>query len=143
MKTCKTCRLAKPESCFAKNKATKDGLQWKCRGCFSLYYETPEFKDATRSAHLVRRFGITIREYRLLLASQSGRCATCATDKPGGKGAFHVDHVHVDGYKTLARSEKRRLIRGLLCHNCNRGIGYLKDDPELLQTVVEYLRVER
>ena len=63
-----------------------------------------------------------------MLAAQGGRCAICGTDKPGGKGSFHVDHCHVGGE-----------IRGLLCHSCNIGLGQFKDDRERIQAAIAYL----
>jgi hypothetical protein len=64
----------------------------------------------------------------LLLQSQGGRCAICHTDQPGGHGRFHIDHDHVSGR-----------IRGLLCNNCNRGLGSLKHDPDFLRKAITYL----
>jgi hypothetical protein len=30
-------------------------------------------------------------------------------------------------------------VRGYLCNNCNRGIGLLKDDVEVMKKAIEYL----
>ena len=32
--------------------------------------------------------------------------------------------------------------RGFLCANCNKGLGMLKDDPEILAKAIEYLRCD-
>ena len=32
--------------------------------------------------------------------------------------------------------------RGILCANCNKGLGILKDDPEILAKAIEYLRCD-
>lgn len=65
--------------------------------------------------------------YLALLQKQNGKCAICGT-KDFGKKAPNVDHCHATG-----------VIRGLLCCSCNRGIGLLKDDPELLLKAAGYL----
>ena len=31
-------------------------------------------------------------------------------------------------------------VRAMLCRHCNSGLGFFKDDPDLLQIAVEYLR---
>ena len=67
---------------------------------------------------------------KLFLVRQDGKCAICQTEEPGIKG-FCVDHNHVTGK-----------LRGALCGNCNRGIGLLQDNPEVVQRAADYLRQE-
>lgn len=81
-----------------------------------------------RRYQLRYKYGMTMADYDDLLAAQSGRCAICGTNEPGGKGEFHVDHDHDSGG-----------VRGLLCHYCNVGIGTLGDDPARLRAAAEYL----
>lgn len=70
--------------------------------------------------------------YAEYLQLQDGRCAICGTGEPGGTrlhgNRFALDHDHDTG-----------LVRGLLCHRCNVGLGYL-NTPELLAAAAEYLR---
>jgi hypothetical protein len=63
------------------------------------------------------------------LNEQGDVCAICKTDTPGGKGTFHADHDHETSQP-----------RGVLCHNCNVGLGNLKDSPEILQAAIDYLK---
>lgn len=74
------------------------------------------------------KFGITDEDYQRMLAEQDGRCAICLTDKPGGRGDWHIDHNHDTG-KT----------RSLLCCRCNLGLGFFKDQPINLLNAFEYL----
>ena len=80
-----------------------------------------------KSSDLKSRYGITLAEYEKLLVGQSGKCAICGqTDE---WFSLAVDHCH----------ETSR-IRGLLCSQCNRGIGLFRDSPDLLEKAAEYLR---
>ncbi len=56
--------------------------------------------------------------------AQNGLCAMCR-DGP----AAHVDHDHVSGQ-----------VRGLLCFNCNAGLGLFKDRTVVLAAAITYLR---
>jgi predicted nucleic acid-binding Zn ribbon protein len=74
-------------------------------------------------------YGITAEEYDALLAAQEGRCAICGSpDWPGKGNRPHIDHDHETGR-----------IRGLLCNNCNTGLGQFKDDPQRLRAAIRYL----
>jgi|ERR1019366_396774 hypothetical protein len=88
----------------------------------------PEVKVTARATVLKRKYGITFDDYNAILAAQGGLCAICGTDKPGGMGAFHVDHDH-----------KTNELRGLLCNNCNIGLGYFHDNTATFHSVIRYL----
>lgn len=59
-----------------------------------------------------------------MFAEQSGLCAICGTAP-----AAHVDHDHATGK-----------VRGLLCFNCNGGLGQFKDQIGVLNAAVRYLK---
>jgi len=64
-----------------------------------------------------------------MLDEQGGCCKICGTDKPTGKWkVFAIDHCHITG-----------IVRGLLCNECNRGIGLLRDSADLLRKAADYL----
>jgi hypothetical protein len=85
-------------------------------------------------------FGITIERYNELLAEQGGVCAICGQpptlvnyrqSRRQGRQTVPrlvVDHDHETGK-----------IRGLLCVHCNRGIGFLKDDADIVRFALKYL----
>lgn len=75
---------------------------------------------------LKRYYGMSLEEYRDLLASQDGKCAICGIDSH--RERFHVDHDHETG-----------AIRGALCRECNLGLGHFKDNPDFLRQAAEYL----
>lgn len=69
-------------------------------------------------------------EYDRMLERQGGVCAICGN---GASDAIRknlaVDHCHGTGR-----------VRGLLCGNCNTGLGSFKDDPVLLRRAIKYLK---
>ena len=74
-------------------------------------------------------YGVSLEQYEKLLEKQNHVCAIC---KKPSKKRLSVDHCH----ETLQ-------IRGLLCHNCNTGLGHFKDNIERLQTAIEYLKFSK
>lgn len=57
-------------------------------------------------------------------------CALCETDLLAlSPRNVHVDHSHTSGK-----------IRGLLCSNCNLGLGHFKDSIPALERAIAYLR---
>lgn len=75
----------------------------------------------------LKQYGLTIEDYNALLEKQGGVCAICSNVCSTGK-RLSVDHDHDTGR-----------VRGLLCSTCNRGIGMLRDDPELIRAALRYL----
>jgi Recombination endonuclease VII len=124
-KICCTCKVLKLNSAFGFRANSFTLLRSQCRNCGAAYrrkwYRT---KGADQNIRL--RYGITGDEKRRLEVLQDYKCAIChkTSHKP-----LNIDHNHVTG-----------TIRGLLCHNCNRGIGYLHDSIPTLQSAVLYLQ---
>lgn len=94
----------------------------------SSYNKLKYDPDKQRVRKYKRLYGITIDEYNAMFEKQEGRCAICqSTDT--AKGEFLcVDHDHKTGK-----------VRGLLCHDCNTGIGKFKDSVHLLKVTINYL----
>lgn len=91
-------------------------------------------KDNKHAWTLRTTYGITVDEYAAMLARQGGVCAICGLDEPAAHGKtgtryrLSVDHCHEEGR-----------VRGLLCQKCNRAIGLLGDDTDLLRKAIDYL----
>jgi hypothetical protein len=81
-------------------------------------------------------YGITHPQMLALLKAQGGVCAGCkCVMVRGRKGGIYdkehmmcVDHDHVTNQ-----------IRGLLCHACNRTLGYARDNANTLRSLATYL----
>lgn len=84
-------------------------------------------------SYLKRVYGISWNRYQELLSNQNNVCAICKEegflmDPKRHKLKLVVDHCHSTG-----------VVRGLLCHNCNRALGLLKDSKENLSSAIQYL----
>lgn len=88
------------------------------------------YESENHAAKIRRRYGI---DYGKWLAAQNGVCAICSKPETsrGSQGALKrlaVDHNHETGE-----------VRGLLCNNCNRAIGFFADDSALVRRAADYL----
>lgn len=79
----------------------------------------------------LRKYGLDVDGYDVLLAKQGGGCALCGAAKSKHGARLAVDHDHATGR-----------VRGLLCMNCNRKLGSFGDDPAQLIAAAEYLQGE-
>jgi hypothetical protein len=157
VKICKVCGVEQPLDNFYANKGGRDGRRPECKACHlaarkARYRENPRpyiervlkwqrenrerylakqqaYKESgskavsDRKSHLKRKYGLTLEEFDALLAAQGGRCAICGKPDPD-----NVDHDHVTGR-----------VRGILCWNCNVGVGQFEDDIERFIAATTYL----
>jgi superfamily II helicase len=133
-KTCSKCKQEKDISQFNKNKRNKDGFQYFCKKCKleqdRKYYVTEKFHLKNLKQRM-RQFGKTIEDYNILFEKQHGCCAICGKHQSEFNNRFMIDHNHITGQ-----------IRGLLCRNCNCGIGLFYSDErgtELLKKSIKYI----
>lgn len=86
-----------------------------------------------RRALLKSLYGLTLEQFEGLLAEQGSRCAIChgtfVLEGRREKMAPVVDHCHKTGF-----------VRGLLCVDCNFGLGRFADDRKRLRRAVAYLQ---
>lgn len=72
-------------------------------------------------------YGITPEQYEQMLSQQGNKCAICKKPFSSTRDT-HIDHNHLTNY-----------VRGLLCSNCNLGIGNFQDSEELLNEASRYI----
>jgi hypothetical protein len=126
LKRCIVCNMEKPLAQYTLSRRMPDGHASQCRECRRLSAELT--KDARRDAYLQRTYGITQATYDVMLREQGDCCKICGSVEPGRRSChFHVDHDHVTGR-----------IRGLLCDQCNTGIGKFRDSAMLLRCAATY-----
>ena len=74
---------------------------------------------------LKSKFGLSETEYLSMLDEQKGLCLVCGDSLDN----LAVDHCHTTGR-----------VRGLLCKNCNSAIGLLREDVDILENAIIYLK---
>jgi hypothetical protein len=81
-----------------------------------------------KSYLMKRSYGILPHQFESMMKNQDYKCAICGIHKDNYKKEFAIDHCH-----------NTNKIRGLLCTNCNTGIGMLQDNIEILNSAIKYL----
>lgn len=147
IKVCSTCKEIKPVAEFARHTRSKDGLRGQCRKCREDYVKVWRennidavratarkyaSKNKQKRGDYIReaRTGFTPDHFKAKLAEQNDLCAICEVPfmLVPQKGV-HADHDH--------RTNK---TRGILCRDCNRGLGGFSDSPEVVDRAAAYLR---
>lgn len=141
---CGMCRQVKTYDRFSPRAYAPDGTRlYKsvCKDCCAsrarqwCQDNRARHADTVHAAKLRNSYGMIPGDYGRLLAEQNGVCAICGKDEPdshgrtGTKFRLSVDHCHATGR-----------VRGLLCNRCNRAIGLLGDNVELLERAIRYLK---
>lgn len=133
-KVCCVCEVSKPFAEFYNFKNKSDNKSYRCKPCDDearwKYRENnlASIKVLERERTLKFKYGIGVKDYDQMLEKQGGCCAICGSKQTRGTHSFSVDHCHITG-----------MVRGLLCNNCNRGLGLLGDTIEGLMKAVKYL----
>lgn len=162
-KRCSKCRGVFPLSRFHKDKGRKDGRHPHCSGCVTAYQRKwvrrpdvrernterqrnyarrPErkaqiiaYQNTVLASGLTRlqamklksRYGLSEADYLAMLQRQEFVCATCPEPFDDKRGP-QVDHCHETG-----------VVRGLLCPDCNRALGMVKERVATLRKMISYL----
>ena len=100
-------------------KARESNRKWRAA-------DPEKVRESIRKSHLRRKYGLTPEQYSALVDAQCGQCAICGR----GDEYLCVDHSHSAG-----------IVRGLLCHGCNKAVGFLHDSPDLLRKAANYLEL--
>lgn len=124
MKNCKNCNQEKPLEAF-KNTSSRCRI---CLDCLKISKKKSWTSDKKRNYQFLTRYGITLETYNTMLAKQNNACAICLTPVHELSTQLHVDHCHKTGK-----------VRGLLCYNCNSGLGRFKDSKFNLSQALHYI----
>ena len=159
-KICTKCGATKPLADFAKDRSTRDGYHQQCLICkreaqsrwrathpveqreqFRIWSQQNYSEHLSRnrrwqennrakmrSSILKTRYNLTVDEYQRMFDEQAGRCTIC-----GDAGPLVVDHKH----------DESRRVRSLLCVRCNSGLGFFRENIEVMRAAIAYLEADR
>ena len=141
-KKCVGCEVEKPVSEFGSN--GRGYYKSRCKPCYNFQQaerrEDPEVRkrlrnnwnEASKKYYSTERrrnktleaYGLTKDDYNTMYDEQGGVCAICRQDLK-----LVVDHCHETG-----------VVRGLLCNQCNIGLGAFCDNIDRMKTAMLYLK---
>lgn len=146
MRRCYKCGIEKDLSAFPKHKGKPENRGYKCKLCCvessrkyreenadELKERRKPFLEKYIENKYKRLYGITLEQYQEMYEAQNGLCAICGQPETcktntGKIANLSIDHDHDTGE-----------VRGLLCRNCNHGLGCFKDNKESLRNAITYL----
>ena len=110
---CSRCKEIKPLNLFCKDRRRPSGVRELCKSCRS---------NDRRIVHKASK------NRQAILEEQNNACAICGVHVEESATRFVIDHNH-----------ETNQVRGILCSNCNVGLGYFKDQPGRLGQAIKYL----
>lgn len=87
------------------------------------------------------RYNLSAGAFHLMIQPESYKCGNegCVTPDP----VLHVDHDHAccpeGSHKGRVTRSCGACVRGWLCMQCNNALGLLKDDPQALRGLLNYI----
>lgn len=137
-KFCKQCEQDLPLEDFhlmRRGKHRPYRQSW-CKDCNSRkcseWLQSPKGRRYQRRRNLASRFNITPADYERMFVAQGGVCFVCKKPETrnfkGRVCPLAIDHDHATGK-----------IRALLCHACNKALGFSNDDSSLLRLLADYI----
>lgn len=142
-KVCRICKEEKDENLFVpiykKKKDNSMTYRNECKVCFNKMRERARQLNPTEarikankkrwSTKRLKKYGISSETYNGLSESQNEKCKICGGDNSHIRRSLAIDHNHDTGE-----------IRGLLCNRCNTTLGHIKEDIQLLENMIAYIK---
>lgn len=131
----KVCRVCQCELIDGTNfkKSLYKYQNWICIQCKSEYdAKLLKEKPFRNHASAIKRYKLTQEDYEKMYVEQNGCCKICNLPAPmhsTDRQRLYVDHCH-----------ETKKVRGLLCKNCNSGLGQFKESIQSMYKAIEYLK---
>lgn len=123
---CKACRKAEYKKWYTSPKG-----QAKVKAYCKSYNAIPKNKVRSRYFRIAKKFGISKKDFDIMLKNQNNACAICKKEEYDPRHKYlSVDHNHSTGK-----------VRGLLCNNCNKALGQFKECPTIMLNAISYIKL--
>lgn len=90
----------------------------------------PGYSEYQADKVLKCRYGISLEQKREMYDEQKGLCKVCGERLPEDFRKAHVDHDHAT-----------ENIRGLVHWSCNKLIGFVENNVDLIESIYVYLKL--
>lgn len=120
MKTCSRCNTTKDYTHYNLESRNTDGYTGTCKECRNEQRRGKRQLEGRK--YRAKQYGLSLDEYEAYFSDAS--CGIC-----GSKDGLVLDHNHDTGK-----------VRGVLCGNCNTGLGFMQDNIDVLQGAIEWLK---
>lgn len=131
-KECSRCKGRKPLFEFYDS-----GRRSECRTCICEKKRLAYSTTARHEAGIKQKFGLSKERFQEMLAEQDGVCAICF--RPERSERFTTLTVDHDHSCCPSQSTCGKCVRRLLCHRCNKLIGFAEDNAVILRSAAEYV----
>lgn len=149
MKTCKRCENPKPEGrgrrlcdycrqrpCLTEGCNNSIHANDLCKSCHQQLWRAKDKSENEIPSQfwydIKHRYNLTPEEYEGMLKDQNNVCLVC--EKTPERWCVDHDHSCCPGKRSCGQC-----IRGLLCYGCNRLLGYIESDPDIVSKAQGYL----
>jgi hypothetical protein len=152
MQICNKCSQEKSLDMFHMKRTIASGYRKICKECRKIELRVYNFlpknvekrkgawsrmsEDAKAKAkvlhkknHLRRKFGITFEQFEEMQIRQNHSCSICSDKLSSDSRYVHIDHCHKTGS-----------IREILCQKCNAALGMVRDNIDILEKAIIYLK---
>ena len=94
-----------------------------------------KYGSGSQEMHRYQLYGLLPEEFDRMMERQDYKCACCSRHLLDlNSKQVHIDHNHA------LEKEDLGFVRGILCGQCNVGLGAFKEDVRILELAIVYLQ---